>query len=325
VPDEGFAVAVVGAGRHAQATLYPAMLAAGYRIQAVAAQHPGTAEATSRRFGGRAGFDDVDRMLDSLGKDVEGIVLVLPPETYEEVLVRCLPRGLPIYCEKPAALDSGALGRIENERMRSGAAVMVGYMKRFAPAYQRAGAFVRDPSFGGATAYNAYWGMGPGFRTLDYLMRENATHQLDMARFLMGEVAELAAWDYEPVAQSISAAVLLKFQSGAVGTLHVNNNSAWDHNNEWISVTGRGPVVVVDNVDTCIYRIPGEGERRWTPNYTVPVGGTSSLTVTGFTGALQHFAQVARNGVRCESDLVSAMRTMELAERVLREVALRSQ
>jgi predicted dehydrogenase len=166
--------------------------------------------------------------------------------------------------------------------------------------------------------------MGSGFPTLDYLMRENATHHLDLARFLMGEVVEVAAWAHEPVEQAISTGILLKFESGAVGTLQVNSNSAWDHNNEWISVTGRGPVVLVDNVDSCLYRVPGEPERRWVPNYTVPIPRTSSLTVTGFTGALMHFVDVVRDGMPCRSDLGSALRTMELAERVLAAAARRA-
>jgi hypothetical protein len=100
-----------------------------------------------------------------------------------------------------------------------------------------------------------------------------------------------------------------------------SNNSAWDHDNEWISVTGRGHVVLVDNVQICNYRVPGEPEKRWEPNYTVPVRRTSSLSVTGFTGAFDHFAKVVRDRIPCRSDLKSALKTMELSERVLRSCA----
>ena len=323
--DRAFRVAVVGAGRHALTTFYPAIIAAGYDIHAVVTRHRDTASAISRRFGGGVGFDDVDKMLAAVAGSIDAIVLILPADGYEETLVKCLSAGVPIYCEKPVALDVATLRRIEGVRMRTGTTVMVGYMKRFAPAYERARALVQDPAFGGATAYNAYWGMGPGFGTFDYLMRENATHHLDLARFFMGEIADLAAWVYEPVKESISAGILLKFDTGAVGTIQVNNNSAWDHDNEWISVTGRGPVVIVDNVDTCVYRVPGEGERRWAPNYTVPNPSTSSLTVTGFVGALKHFVDVARQRMPCRSDLASALRTTELAERVLAAAARRAQ
>jgi predicted dehydrogenase len=293
------------------------MVAAGYAIRAVVTRHLDTASSVSRRFGGGAGFDDVDKMLESVKGDIDAIILILPADSYEETLVKCLSAGIPIYCEKPVALDAATLSRIERARMKARTTVMVGYMKRFAPSYERAWALAQDPAFGGTTAYNAYWGMGPGFGTFDYLMRENAIHHLDLARFFMGEVADLATCVYEPVEASISAGILLRFESGAVGTIQVNNNSAWDHDNEWISVTGRGPVVIVDNVDTCLYRVSGEAERRWIPNYTVPNLSNSSLAVIGFIGALKHFMDVVLEQIECRSDLASALRTMELAEQVL--------
>jgi predicted dehydrogenase len=314
---EALRVAVVGAGLHARTTVYPAMIAAGFDLHAVVTRHFATAQETADRCGARWGFDSVESMLAQCRAELEAIVLVLPADGYEETLMKCLPAGLPIYCEKPAALDAATLHRIEAARKSFGTTIMVGYMKRFAPAYARARALLEDPAFGGATAYNAYWGMGPAFPTLDYLMRENATHHLDLVRYFMGEVSELMAWAYEPAERSIAAAILMKFESGAVGTLQVNTNSAWDHDNEWISVTGRGPVVLVDNVECCMYRVPGEPERRWVPNYTVPIARNSSLAVTGFTGAFEHFKEVVREGAPCRSDLVSALRTMELAERVL--------
>jgi len=313
-------VAVIGAGRHAQRIVYPAMIAAGYQILAVATRHMETAQRAGRKFGGGAAFDNVERMLQKLGSEIEAVVVVLPPDGYEEAVMTCLRFGLPVYCEKPVAMNSDTLHRLERERAKERKTVMVGYMKRFAPAYERAQGFVQAPHFGGATAYNAYWGMGPAAPTLEFLMLESAVHHLDLARFIMGEVKDLAAWAHEPEKSSIGIGLLLRFESGAVGTLQVNTNSSWDHDNEWISVTGRGPVVLVDNVETCTYRVPGDGERRWVPNYTVPIPRTSSLTVTGFTGALTHFAEVVRRGIPCRSDLASAVKTTELAERVISAV-----
>jgi len=321
--ERGLRVAVVGAGSHARTTIYPALLAAGYQIQAVVTQTLRTAEAAARHFGARA-YDDLDRMLAEVAGDVEAIVLVLPPDGYEAPLTKCIAAGFPVYCEKPVALHAASLRRLESVRAQAGVTVMAGYMKRFAPAYQRARDLVVETAFGGATAYNAYWGMGPGFHNFDVLLRENATHHLDLARFMLGEVKDVAAIAFEPEQASLAMAVLLHFESGAVGTLQINNNSAWDHDNEWISVTGRGPVVLVDNVDTCIYRLPGQGEQRWRPNYTLPALSTSSLMVAGFVGAFNHFAEVVRAGAPCQSDLYSALRTMELAEQVLAAAAPRA-
>lgn len=311
---DGLRVAVVGAGEHARTTIYPAMNAAGYVVEAVATRSIDTASVMARRHGGQA-FDDVERMLDEVGGGIEAIMMILPASGYKEALLKCLPSGLPIYCEKPVALHSATLRRFEEIRSATGQPFMVGYQKRFAPAYERARSLIQADDFGGATAYHAYWGMGAGFyEDFDYFMRENAAHHLDLARHLMGEVIDLKIFTHIPSAMSMAAGLLMRFESGAVGALQVNTNSAWDHDNEWITVAGRGPVVLVDNVETCIHRVPGEAERRWVPNYTVPAPANSSLTVTGFTGAFRHFTDVVRNKETCRSDLSSAIRTMELVE-----------
>jgi predicted dehydrogenase len=65
--DRAFRVAVVGAGRHALTTVYPAIIAAGYDIHAVVTRHLDTASAISRRFGGGVGFDDVAEFSDITG------------------------------------------------------------------------------------------------------------------------------------------------------------------------------------------------------------------------------------------------------------------
>jgi predicted dehydrogenase len=311
---DGLRVAVVGAGMHARTTVYPAMNAARYVVEAVATRSIDTASVLARRHGGQA-FDDVERMLDKVGSNIEAIVMILPANGYDEALLKCLPSGLPVYCEKPVALHSATLRRFEEIRCATGQPFMVGYQKRFAPAHERTRALIRADEFGGATAYQAYWGMGAGFyQDFDYFMRENAVHHVDLARYLMGEVIDLRIFTQIPSATSMAAGLLMRFESGAVGTLQLNTNSAWDHNNEWITVAGRGSVVLVDNIETCIHRVPGEAERRWVPNYTVPSPANSSLTVTGFTGAFQHFTEVVRNKEACRSDLSSAIRTMELVE-----------
>lgn len=318
----GLRVAVVGAGRHALTTVYPALAAAGYTIRGIATRNAESAGAVAARYGA-SGYGDVDTMLQALQGEIDAIVIVVAPDDYQDVVIKCLSAGLPIYCEKPASLSTEALQNIEQARAAVGVTIMVGYMKRFASAYVRAKALMSDAAFGAATTYSSYWGMGPEHHpTLDYLMRENATHHLDLARFLMGEVASVEAWVHEPKERSIAVGVLLRFESGAIGTLNLNNLAAWDHNNEWISVNGHGPVILVDNVETCVHRVPGEPEQRWTPNYTVPDARNSSLEVTGFVGALRHFTDVVRHDAACESDLASAIRTMELAERILGKARL---
>jgi predicted dehydrogenase len=194
---------------------------------------------------------------------------------------------------------------------------MVGYPRRFAAAYDKARQLLQDPAFGRPLAYQAHWSMGRGFfPSLDYFVRENAVHQLDLARYLLGEVAEVKAeaaehGDCQAVAMSV------RFSSGAVGTLGLDDAGSWDHDNEWVSITGQGATIVVDNLEACSFRASGAPELRWAPNFSTPVPRNNSLRFTGFVGAFEHFAAVVREGELCQSDISSARRTTQLAERVL--------
>ena len=89
-----------------------------------------------------------------------------------------------------------------------------------------------------------------------------------------------------------------------------------DQRNEYAEVYGKGHALWVENVDTCIHRPPQRPERVWRPNYTVPVAESSAATIMGFVPELEHFRAVAMDGAENLSDIASAARTLELAERL---------
>jgi len=313
-------VALVGAGNHGRRVILPALHAAGYRVRGVASTTGKSADALGRRLGAR-GYSSADAMLTDLDGQIDAVIMVLPPDRYEEPLNTCLERGLPVYCEKPVALELDTLVRLEENRARLNGVVMVGYMKRFAPAYRRAFELTRASDFGELTAFHAYWGMGPGFGTLDNFLCENAVHYLDLARYFMGEVRTVHAEAKIESHASFSVGVLLRFENGAIGTLQMNNNTSWWQQSEWLSLTGRGAAVIVENVDRCTFFQPNSDSRMsWIPNYTVPHDETSSLNVMGFLPALNHFREVVRGRRTLESDLASAIRTTTLAHEIIARI-----
>ena len=311
-------VALIGAGDHAKRVVVPALNVAGFRVRGVASKTGASAEALAGRLGAR-GYSSTLAMLTDLERQIDAVIIVLPPDQYAEPVNSCLERQLPVYCEKPVALEPQTLSRLEEHRARVHGVVMVGYMKRFAPGYRRAFELTQASDFGEPTALHAYWGMGPGFGTVEYFLCENAVHHLDLARYLMGEVSAVHVETKMAAPGSFSVGVLLKFESGAVGTLQMNTNSWWRQQNEWLSVTGRGATVIVDNVDRCTLLQPNSDSRMsWIPNYTVPLEENSSLSVMGFVPALRHFREVIRDGTPCASDLASAIRTTTLAHEIIR-------
>lgn len=95
-------VAVIGCGRHAMSSVYPALTPAGLELVATCAQHMENAQVAARRFGAEQAFDDPCRMLE--GADPEGVVV--PAGAYASLIHLCVAAGKPVFTEKPGAASS---------------------------------------------------------------------------------------------------------------------------------------------------------------------------------------------------------------------------
>lgn len=308
-------VGVVGAGRHATNSLYPALRPAGLELVAVATNHREQAEAAARAFGGSAGYGSVADMVG--GEDLDGVIVCLPPATYVDVVVPLLAAGLPVFCEKPGGGSVADLVTIEAAAAEAGQPVMVGYMKRFAPAYRAAKERIGADGFGPVTSVHAQFLMGPGFGSFTNYVIDNPVHHLDLLRWVGGDVADVHVVARSHDDNRHALALALEFESGAVGTAQFTTTYSWNHEGESLEVVGMGPSVRVANVDTVTYREPGQPAQVSRPSYTVPLPANMTPTTMGFVPELGHFRQVVQDGVACDSDVTSARRTLELAERIL--------
>ena len=308
-------VGAVGVGVHAVNAILPSLPVVDLRLVATCARHLDRAQAVANRFGAASAFDDVERMLDEV--ELDGVVVVVPPDQFAPVIRACLRRGVPVFSEKPAANDAAEAAHLAEEAAAAGVTVMVGYMKRFAYAYRLARDLMSRDGFGRPTLASFTWSMGPFSDRFDFRdwLFENPVHHFDLARFFCGEltdvhVARAAGREYTVVVTAAS-------QSGAVVSIRANTTGSWEQRNEAVEIFGEGHSLFVDNLDTCTHRPPERPERVWRPNYTVPLAGNMTGATMGFVTELEHFRRVVADGVPCESDLASAAATLALTERIL--------
>ena len=308
-------VGVIGVGGHAAASLYPNLGAAGLELVATCARRLERAEAAAAKWGAPHAFDDACQMLSSV--EIDGVIICVDPASYGPLVSLCLEASKPVFCEKPAAASSDEAAELAELSARTEVPVVVGYMKRFAPAYQRAREIVLSEDFGPQTLGTFTFAMGQGWdadlRT--YLM-ENPVHHLDLARYFLGELSDLQAQVAELPGFGHAVAATAKSSSGAVCTFNLCNTASWQQRNEHIEVYGKGHAVWVDNVDTCTYRPTESPEQTWRPNYTVPQPQNFSSTIMGFVPELEHFRAVATERVENLSDMASAGQTLALAEQL---------
>ncbi|MFI5616742.1 Gfo/Idh/MocA family protein [Streptomyces sp. NPDC051567] len=155
-----------------------------------------------------------------------GAVLVASPgPAHEETILQALERELPVLCEKPMTPDTaGALRVMEAEQRLGRRLVQVGFMRRYDAEYERlkelldAGSLGR-PLFLHCRHRNV---ASPPFFTSDMLITDSVVHEVDAARWLLGQeitavsVLSPAATSAAPEGLRDPRLVLLETSGGAI-------------------------------------------------------------------------------------------------------------
>ncbi len=178
---------------------------------------------------GAAAYTDGPKMIAE--SDIEALYICVPPHSHEDLEIRAAERGLHLFVEKPVSLYMKEALRARDAIQRAGVMSQVGYQLRYLPHFRQLRDFLTDREVGAASVCR--WGGAPGkdwWRRYDQgggQLVEMTTHQVDMLRWVMGEVeAVSAAYSFERLFKGEygitvpdSQAVLLRFASGASATI----------------------------------------------------------------------------------------------------------
>ncbi len=220
-------VAMVGAGR--MGAKHVAALAAmdDVRVVGVADVRPEAASALAAERGAET-FTDYREMLERIKPDVA--YFCTPPADHGEQLVFAAGLGVNMFVEKPLASSMVDANAIVDAVERAGVLFTVGYQWRHNPAADVARETLGEQP---ATLLAGwwYWTIPPIPWIADRRygggqVFEQATHQIDLMRFLGGDIQEVYAV-YAQNARPESElpnwdanAVTMRFASGAAGSLH---------------------------------------------------------------------------------------------------------
>ena len=165
----------------------------------------------------------------------DGVVLATPNQLHLENALQCIDAGLPTLIEKPLASDLDSAARIVAAANSANVLVLTGHHRRHNPLIARAKATIDDGDLGRITTvqgtawlhkpddyFDADWrtqkGAGPVYI--------NLIHDIDLLRHLCGEIASVCAMESNDVrgnAVEDSAAILLRFANGALGTFSISD------------------------------------------------------------------------------------------------------
>ncbi|TNH31312.1 Gfo/Idh/MocA family oxidoreductase [Micromonospora orduensis] len=196
---------------------------------------PDAAATLAARHGTRAHAD----VAELLAAGPDAVYVCVPPFAHGPAEQAVLDAGLPMFVEKPVAVDLATAEHIAAEVTRRGVLTAVGHHWRYLGVVDEARELLADRPVrmvSGAWLDKvppvAWWARrdrsgGP--------VVEQAAHVLDLVRALVGEVSEVTAYGNgtpPPVdgadIDSVTTAVL-RFTNGAVGTLSAACVLGWKH------------------------------------------------------------------------------------------------
>jgi len=199
-------------------------------------------------------------MLDEVLPD--GAIVASPNQFHVAGALACIARKLPVLVEKPLADSlSGALGIVEAAE-DAGVPVLVGHHRRHNPIMRKAAQVIEDGGVGKVTAVNNTWLTRKPDDYFDVAWRRqtgggpvliNAIHEIDGLRMLCGEIESIQAStssDRRGFPVEDTAAVVIRFESGALGTLIVSDtvSSPWT----WEGTSAENPFYPREEQNYCV-------------------------------------------------------------------------
>src|ERR1700741_1574013 len=220
-------VAFLGVGRMGETHLRNLAGINGVRVRVVADPILEAAEQGRELAGADRATANIDEAI--LDRAVDAVIIVTPTDTHARLIESAVLAGKAVFSEKPIALDLAETKRVVDLIDQKGAAVQLGFMRRFDPGYAEAKKRIDQGELGRIETFRAL-SRDTYPPPLKFLLQSGgsfldmAVHDLDLARFLVGEVEEVSAWgtvlidDRFAEAQDTDAAVvMLKFRNGALG------------------------------------------------------------------------------------------------------------
>ena len=186
----------------------------------------------------RASLDPVEALRDPA---VEAVVIVTPTSTHASLIEASLRAGKAVWTEKPIAQELADTQRIVDLWRETQIPVAVGFMRRYDPGYARAKELIDAGELGRIEQFHAY-SRDVNPPPLEFLLHaggsflDMSVHDLDLARFLVGEVDEVHAWAatlfddrFTQANDWDTAAIMLRFKNGAMGVIETARHSTWGY------------------------------------------------------------------------------------------------
>lgn len=214
---------------------------AGVELSAVADVDAERAQSVAEEFAVAQWHADPFALL--ADNHIEAVLIVTPTNTHQALVIAAAQAGKAIFCEKPLSLSLAEALAMQDAIARHNAFFQMGYMRRFDKGYAAAKQKLEAGEIGTPILFRAT-SRDPFPPSLEYANPKNSgglildmgIHDFDLARWLVGEIAEvsavgnaLACPELRRVGDIDSAIISLKFHAGQIGAVDLSRNGVYGY------------------------------------------------------------------------------------------------
>lgn len=264
---------------------------------------------------------------DDVFRDVDAVIIAADTSAHAELLITAARAGLPVFCEKPVAVDVAGTLRVLDEVSSAGVPNQIGFQRRFDAGYVAAREAVRSGALGEVRRAHVITADAapppPEYvPTSSGIFRDCHVHDFDMLRWVTGhEVVEVYATGANRGAEVFGvnddvdeSAAVLTLDDGTLATLSGSryNGAGYDVRME-IAGTAATYVVGLDEHAPLVSAEPavkfpaGPAFREFWPRFEA-----------AYEAEINHFIQVARGAAASACTVADALESFYVAEAATR-------
>lgn len=178
----------------------------------------------------------------------DGVIIVNPTDQHLESALECLTAGVPVLLEKPVTPTFAESVELIQRAEASDVPILIGHHRRHNASAIRAKEFVASGGLGRLVGVNGTWSNKKNHDYYDVewhrsagggVMLINLIHDLDLLRFLCGEVVSIQAKTSNQVRGHVvdeTVVTIFEFENGALGAFLATDTApspwSWDQATE---------------------------------------------------------------------------------------------
>lgn len=320
---ETIRVAMIGAGSMANTVHYPSLASFDdVEFAGICDIHADRLHATADKYRIEKRYANYRTMVEETAPNA--VYVIGQPNIMYDIWTWCLERGLNLYIEKPMGLSAHQARSLAHLAEKRGCITQVSFQRRSCPMVVQLYDECRKRGPITHAVCEFYKCMPePTLGARDHMM-DDGVHAIDTLRWMCGgEVVGIESVTRRVGTPDVNfIAVLLRFDNGATGVLL----NSWTSGRRIFRVQMHAPQICAEAEHEGKGFLYADGDTQGTVYDTREVSGSDQLFVFGgFQAKNREFLNAVRSGTLPASHFGDAVRTMEVADKILAQGLLRGE